>query len=209
MGLKEWLIPREHRFFDIFDRQADNMVEEAEMLLTLVRVMTDVKGRVEAMHDVEHKGDGIVHEMYTLLNSTFITPFDREDIAQLTSALDDVTDFTYATGNRLYLYKIDRAPPALVEGCTLVRDQARMLRDAVKALRHIEARATIQKLLVEINQIENRADALTNNEISKLFELDDWKLVIKLKEIYQFVEIATDKAEDAANVIGDVLVKNA
>ena len=210
MGLKELLIPKEKRFFDLLDNQAAHMVKGAELLVEGLERWENPADLRKRLKDVEHEGDGLTHDLFEQINTTFITPMDREDIAALASSLDDVLDFTYATANHMVLYDLREVPPPLLETARLLRDQTKHLAAAVGALRNLKDRATIQRHLIEVNKLENAADEVTNAAIAGLFRTaeKDVLYIIKMKDIYNYIETATDKGEDCANVIGDIVVKH-
>src|SRR3954447_12362518 len=128
------LIPKSQKFFDMFAEMCGNIVEGAKLLETTLRENKDVEARVQQLHDFEHKGDDMTHAILTKLNSTFITPFDREDIHRLASSLDDVLDFVYAAGERLVIYKITHPPKAAAELAALIVRQCETLSKAVALL---------------------------------------------------------------------------
>lgn len=211
MGLKELLLPQERRFFDLLENQATHMVKGAEALVEGLEQWKTGENLRKRLKDIEHEGDSLTHEVYEQLNQTFITPIDREDIARLTSALDDVLDFTYATVNHMVLYDIRDIPPPLLQSAKILREQTQHLAWGVGALRNMKDQATLRKHLVEVNRLENEADEVTNNAIADLFRADsgrDVLYVMKMKDIYNYIETATDKGEDCADVIGDIMVKN-
>lgn len=217
MKLKDWLVPREERFFDLLEEQSKIVVEGAEALVAMlqdydqaVRAGPDgVRAHKRKVKEIEHRGDIKTHEVYTALNATFITPLDREDIASLTASLDDILDFTYATANHLHLYDIKKAPKELHEVALLLRDQTEHLSAALGQLSNPAKREELKAKLVEIHSLENQADDLTNRAKAELFASEDVKYIIKMKDILEYLETATDKCEDAADVIRDVLVKHA
>jgi predicted phosphate transport protein (TIGR00153 family) len=201
------LIPRETKFIDAFADITNNLTDGAKLLREILTNMQDVDSRVQKLKDIEHKGDEMTHNVLTRLNQTFITPFDREDIYRLASSLDDVLDFVYAAGERLVMYKIRGIYPAASELAGVVVRQSEQLCEAVSALnKHDRA----LQICVEINRLENEADRIANTAVAHLFdtERDPIKL-IKQKELYEVLETASDKAEDAANVIESVVVKSA
>jgi predicted phosphate transport protein (TIGR00153 family) len=224
--LKDWLVPREERFFDILVEQAAIVEEGAVALVAMLEgyeaavhagtgealgpgpTPSTVRDHKRAVKEIEHRGDLKTHEMYTALNATFITPLDREDLANLTSALDDILDFTYATANHLHLYDVRRVPKELVEVGLMLRDQTRHVKEVLAWLPDPARRDDIRVKLVEIHSLENRADDLTNRAKAELFEQDDVKHIIKMKDILEYLERATDCAEDAADVVRDILVKH-
>lgn len=215
MKLKDWLVPREERFFDILSEQAALVLEGAEAFVHMLETYEKAYGQREGVRDlkrvvkeIEHRGDLKTHELYTALSATFITPLDREDIASLGGALDDILDFTWATANHLHLYDVKSPPKELLEVAFLLRDQSRHLRDALQMLPTPSKRDELRAKLVEIHSLENQADDITNRAKAALFQQDDVKHIIKMKDILDYLETATDKCEDAADVIRDILVKH-
>ena len=163
---------------------------------------------MQQLKDIEHRGDDMTHNILTKLNQTFITPFDREDIYRLASSLDDVLDFIYAAGVRLIMYKITSVPPAASLLAGIVVKQADQLTDALARLG--KKHDNVLENCVEINRLENEADGVARAAIAVLFEKEkDPISLIKLKELYEVLETATDKAEDAANVLEGVVLKSA
>lgn len=215
MKLKDWLVPREEKFFDILEEQSAIVVEGAEALVHMLegyekaaREPEGVRTLKRKVKEIEHRGDLKTHELFTALNATFITPLDREDIANLASALDDILDFTYATANHLHLYDVKRPEKELLEVAIILRDQTQYLRDALVHLRDPGKRDELRAKLVEIHSLENQADDVTNRAKAALFQQDDVKHIIKMKDVFEFAETATDKCEDAADVLRDILVKH-
>ncbi|HUR68308.1 MAG TPA: DUF47 family protein [Candidatus Thermoplasmatota archaeon] len=210
MKLKDWLVPREERFFEILHEQSAIVVEGADALVAMLEGYDPAARREHKrrIKEIEHKGDLKSHEIYTALNATFITPLDREDLARLTSALDDVLDCTYTVANHLHLYDVRSVPKELVHVSHLLRDQARHLDEVLVWLPDPSKRQAIAAKLVEIHALENQADELTDRAKADLFHQEDVKLILQMKDILEFLERATDKAEDAADVVRDVLVKH-
>jgi hypothetical protein len=215
MKLKDWLVPHEEKFFDILEEQSALVLEGAEAFVSMLekyeaayKQRDGVRDLKRVVKEIEHRGDLKTHELYTALNATFITPLDREDIASLAGALDDILDFTWATANHLHLYDVKSPPKELLEVAMLLRDQTHHLRDALKWLPDPSKREQLRAKLVEIHSIENQADEITNRAKAALFQQDDVKHIIKMKDIFEYIETATDKCEDAADVIRDILVKH-
>lgn len=216
MKLKDWLVPREEKFFEYLQEQAQIVVEGAEAFQALVdgfdaavKVPDGVRTLKRKVKEIEHRGDLKTHELYQALNATFITPLDREDIAALAGSLDDILDFTWATANHLHLYDVRRIPKEFVEIAVILREQTIHLRDVLHHLPDPAKRDEIRAKLVEIHSLENQADELTNRAKAELFQQDDLKHIIKMKDILEYIETATDKCEDAADVVRDILVKHA
>jgi hypothetical protein len=208
MKLKDWLVPTEGRFFDLLENESRNVIRGAEALLAMLEKGHDFRAGAEAVKAIEHEGDGIVHGIFEQLNATFITPIDREDIAKLASTLDDVLDFTYSTANRISLYEIQTIPPSLVDLARTLREQVHHLDAALRELRHPSRREEVYKHLIEIHRLENHADEVLHRSLHDFFLMEDVKQLLKLKEVHEFLETATDKAEDAADVLRDTLVKS-
>ena len=201
------LVPKTQKFFDMFAEMCGNIVEGAKLLETILRENKDLEARVQQLHDIEHKGDDMTHAIITKLNQTLITPFDREDIHRLASSLDDVLDFIYGAGERLVVYKIARPPKAAAELAGLIVKQGDALNKGVSLL---EKSGDVMPHCVEVNRLENLADKVAREAIAKLFDEEkDPIQLIKLKELFEVLETATDKAEDAANVLETVSMKSA
>jgi predicted phosphate transport protein (TIGR00153 family) len=201
------IIPRETKFFDLFEEIATNVTEGARLLRVVLQNFDDVELQVEKLKAIEHRGDDMTHAIITKLNQTFITPFDREDIHRLASSLDDVLDFVNAAGQRLVLYKIRSAPESAAQLAGLIVRQTEELTRAVSLL---EKNKHVLEHCVEINRLEDEADRVCRMAIAHLFDHEkDPIALIKMKELYEVLEMATDKAEDAANVLEAVVLKSA
>lgn len=201
------LIPRDVKFFHMFAEMARNLGDGARLLKQTLDTFQDVDKRVQELKAIEHRGDEMTHNILTKLNQTFITPFDREDIYRLASSLDDVLDFIYAAGVRLIMYKIKAAPEAASRLADIIVRQCDQLLPAVAGL---EKHDSVLDYCVEINRLENEADQVARSAIGALFDQEtDPISLIKLKELYEVLETATDKAEDAANVLEGVVLKSA
>jgi predicted phosphate transport protein (TIGR00153 family) len=200
-------IPRETKFFDLFADMANNLTNGARQLRDLFQDYKDVSAAVQKIKGIEHKGDDMAHAVFVKLNSSFITPFDREDIHTLASSLDDVLDYINAAADRLITYKIKEPPDAAVELATIILRQAEELSKAVALLEKGDA---LIEYCVEVNRLENAADGISRAAIGRLFETEtDPIQLIKHKELLEVLEMATDKAEDAANVLETVVLKSA
>lgn len=201
------IIPRETKFFDLFADVAANVTEGARLLTQVLEEGSNIEIRIDKLKELEHKGDDLTHAIMTKLNQTFITPFDREDIHRLASAMDDVLDFLNAAGQRLVLYKIRNIPSAAAE---LARVAVRQTEELNKALGLLEKTKGVLEHCVEVNRLEDEADRVCREAIGRLFEQEkDAIQLIKIKELFEVLELATDKAEDAANVLEAVVLKSA
>ncbi|MFC1992951.1 DUF47 domain-containing protein [Chloroflexota bacterium] len=204
------LIPREDSFFNLFEESARNMVKTAQNLKQLIDSWEYVDGKVAEITELEHRGDTITHQIMERLNRTFVTPFDREDIALLAKSLDDVTDFIHSSAGAMLIYKVNRPDQRAKELADIIVQAAVEVEAAVSGLRR---RAQFKKILeqcVEINRLENMADRVYRSALSELFEdTSDMAHIIKWREIYGHMESATDRCEDVANVLEGVALKHA
>ncbi len=201
------LIPRETKFFDMFAQVSSNLTEGARLLQDILQHPANMAERVQKLQEIEHRGDDMTHAIIIKLNQTFITPFDREDIHRLASSLDDVLDFVNSAAVRLTMYKITDPPPAAAELAGLIVQQSESLAQGVSVL---QKNRLVLDHCVEVNRLENEADRVSRKAIAGLFEHEtDPVQLIKIKELYEVLENATDKAEDAANVLEAVALKSA
>ncbi|HEX6501747.1 MAG TPA: DUF47 family protein [Terriglobales bacterium] len=200
-------IPRETKFFELFANLSRNLTDGAKLLRAILEDPTDLKRRVEQVQAFEHEGDQATHAIITKLNQTFITPFDREDIHRLASSLDDVLDFVNAAAIRLVMYKITQPPPTAAELATFIVLQSEELAKGVSLL---EKNGSVMQHCEEVNRLEDVADHVSRKAIAALFEEEKNPIqLIKIKELYEVLEYATDKAEDAANVLEAIVLKSA
>jgi uncharacterized protein len=205
-------LPKDRIFYSLFEDSSQRVTLMATTLKQLVNE-TDPAKRASIMthiEDLEHKNDEATHRIFTELSRNFITPFDREDIHYLASALDDVADYIYSAGKKIIFYHIDTNDYGLRKFADLIEQSAEQVQHAVLELRNMKNLRLITEAIVKINSIENQADDLFDTNIERLFtEVQDAKEVIKMREIYQVMEDATDKCEDAGNVIESIIVKYA
>ncbi len=203
------LIPRETKFFDMFNEIAGNLVEGAQVLSDLLHNYDyqRLPEAVQKIKEIEHRGDDMTHRVFIKLNQTFITPFDREDIHLLASSLDDVLDFVFSASDRLVTYKITQPSPSAKVLAGIILKQAEELKKAVSLL---NKNHHLLEHCVEVNRLENEADQVSREAIGRLFDGGyDPITLIKLKELLEILEEASDKAEDVANVLESVVLKNA
>jgi hypothetical protein len=200
------LIPRDEQFFDLFERQAVHIVESARRLHELIFDFSDAPAKSAAIRELEHAGDALTHELIRKINTTFVTPFDREDVYALASRLDDVLDLIEAAADRLVLYRI-KAPTSGARALgEVIVNAAVATQAAVQCLRPHSA--GYHAHCVETNRLENEADRLLKELIAGLFaDVTDPIEVIKWKEIYETLEEVTDRCEDVVNVIEGIMLK--
>jgi predicted phosphate transport protein (TIGR00153 family) len=203
-------IPQEQKFFGLFEESAQNMVKAAQALQNMVATCRHVPENVAEITDLEHQGDLITHQIIAQLHRTFVTPFDREDIARLAQSLDDVTDFIHAAADSMLIYKIDCPTPRAIELADIIVQAAVEVEKVMPQLRHRSKLLQILPHCVEINRLENAADRVFRAAMGELFDDDiDIASVIKWREIYEYMESATDRCEDVANVLEGVALKHA
>jgi len=204
-------IPREEKFFDFFEQSAQNMVKAAQGLKKMVDTWEHVEGMVGEITELEHQGDTITHQIMAQLHRTFVTPFDREDIALLAHVLDDVVDFIHAAADAMLLYKIDHPSQRAKELADIIVQGATEVERAMPRLRrHGAELKQVLEHCVEINRLENMADRVFRSAMAELFDdSTDIAHIIKWREIYEYMESATDRCEDVANVLEGVALKHA
>jgi len=202
------LIPKEVRFFDYFEQQSQQIIKAGTLLSELVHNFADARAKAFAIKEVEHAGDQITHEMFRHLNTTFITPIDREDIHDLATRLDDVLDFIEAVAERLVVYRIKEPTSACRALAELIVAQIAAMDGCIRCLRTMDP--GFHEHAVEVNRLENRADSLLRETLAAMFEEQPDPIeVIKWKEIYETLEAVTDRCEDVANVIEGIILKMA
>ena len=202
------LLPREEKFFDLFEQQAGHIVSASRVLEEMTLEYANAKAKAERVKDLEHAGDTLTHEIVRRLNTTFVTPIDREDIYALGCRLDDVLDLIDAVADRLVLYKIDTPTEGSVAMAKIIVKTAEETDRAVRCLRTLSP--FYHKHAVEVNRLENEADRLLGDQLALLFEgTKDAIEVIKWKELYETMESITDRCEDVVNVIEGIVLKMA
>jgi predicted phosphate transport protein (TIGR00153 family) len=204
------LLPHDEKFYTFFEESAQNLVNAAKLLQELRScAFADHPKLVEKINELEHQGDSVTHKIYAELNSTFVTPFDREDIHLLASALDDVMDYIDGCASRFMLYKVPRCPADMITLMEILYNSVIEIQKGISLLRDFRKADELQKVLRKVNEYENQADSVFEHAVADLFENEkDAIQIIKLKEIYVVLETATDACEDAANVMESLLIKH-
>lgn len=215
MGLNNFfqiLVPKDKKFYPSFKQASSNLVEVSEVLIQLMKSdnWDDKMKHISKIKELEKKGDDITHQMFDMLNSSFITPFDREDIQALVSSIDDVIDYINGSAQRYLLYKPKDNPPEFVKLAELINEGAKTLQIAIEHIDELKHPDKIKNACIHVNEIENLADDVYHLAISQLFEHETNTIeLIKKKEIFQVLEKATDKLEDASDVIKSIMIKQA
>jgi predicted phosphate transport protein (TIGR00153 family) len=206
------ILPKDQKFFDLFEKMTATIVEAANYLETIIEDLEDLEVRLVRLKELEHEGDVITHDAVNRLNKTFLTPLDREDLYALTSQLDEVLDWIEEAGQDLGVYKISvpRADARRMAG-VIVRASVELDAAVQKLRNHKKNNEAIRRHLVEINRLENQGDTIYRQAVSAIFEEDGLSpiQVMKWKEIYDGLENAIDACEKTAHVIDSILLKHA
>jgi len=205
-------MPKDRIFYSLFEQVAETVAKMGQVMKQVV-TEPDYDKRaalISQIEDLEHVNDDLTHKIFTELGRNFITPFDREDIHYLASALDDICDYIFASAKKINFYKVNPNDQGIQKMADLIEQGCEQIKNAVLELRNMRNMRQITDALVKVNSIENQADDIFDMSIERLFETEpDAKEVIKKREIYQVMEIVTDKCEDAGNVIESIIIKYA
>jgi len=203
-------IPKEEKFFELFEASALNILKAGQALQEMTHSWDMVESRTAEITEMEHRGDNITHQIMAQVNRSFVTPFDREDIALLANGMDDIVDFIHAAADAMLIYKIENPTQRAKELTDIIVRGAEEVEKAVSKLRRRADLKKIYERCVEINRLENMADRVFRSAMAELFEeKQDFASVIKWREIYEHLESATDRCEDVANVLEGVALKHA
>jgi hypothetical protein len=208
MGIKEALVPKDTIFFDLFERQAGLVKEAASQLVALTEDFTNVKEKRQEIEKLEHRGDQVTHDIYEQLNRTFITPLEPEEISSLASALDEVLDYIDGSAEKMFYYTIESTDSPMIELAKLIFLSTGEIESAVKNIRSIRDPHYIEERCIEVNRLENLADDVLAQALTDLFRTTDAITIIKLKDIYEHLEMATDNCEDVANTLSDIAIRH-
>jgi uncharacterized protein len=207
------LIPQDARFFDLFNRSAENVLEGARLLDDLLQNYVDIERKARHLKDIEHTGDEITHEVFGALNRTFVTPIDRDDISSLASSLDDVIDWIEEVGRRIHLYHVDEPTPIARQFSRVILEQSEQIARAVPLLENRRDANPLQRAIEEIHRLENEADDLLAQAIAHLYdgvtEVPQLIKEMRWNDLYQLLEDTTDKCEHVAVVLSNIALKNA
>jgi predicted phosphate transport protein (TIGR00153 family) len=203
-------MPKEQKFFDLFEASGKNIIKGAQSLKDMIDTWQFIDSHVAEITELEHEGDSITHQIISLLHRTFVTPFDREDIALLAHTMDDIMDFIHAAADSMFIYKISAPTKRAKELADIIVQASVEVEKAVRGLRHKSEFKNILEVCVEINRLENAADRVYRAAIGELFDdTTDIAKIIKWRDIYEHMETSTDRCEDVADVLEGVALKNA
>ncbi|MHB0939558.1 MAG: DUF47 domain-containing protein [Armatimonadota bacterium] len=203
------LLPRDEKFFELFEKAAGVVLAGAETLHTMLCDFDNADTYRKQIGDLEHEGDAVIHAVMDKLNRTFVTPFDQEDIRAIASRLDDIIDYTQAAAERLVLYQVKEPYPDSVELAGVLVKTVRQVQLVVGMLRDLGQRRAILEACIEINRLENAGDKLYREALGRLFCEGNVIELMRWKEIFEQIEQAIDQCEDLADVIESVVVKHA
>lgn len=203
------LVPQEKRFFDMMEREAENLFSASKVFADMFDTFSGMKEKLAIINKLEHEGDTIVHEIFDELNKTFITPIDREDIATIVTEMDNVLDLIDEVAEETVLFKVEPPNDHLTLFSKKLRDAVGEIHLAVRKTRNLKNQIEIKRHCIRINELEHEMDIATRNAYAQLFESGDAIRIIKLKELYMKIEDAMDNCEDVADVIMDLMIKYA
>ena len=206
MNLKEILLPRDKVFFQLLEEESRNVLMGAQALNDMILNFENLSEKGKHIKEIEHRGDEIVHNIYDRLRTTFITPIDRDEIVKLASLYDDVLDFMNAVAERLKLYEIKTPSEGMKKLAHVVLKSVEEI-DVAFGLIHEITAPDIEARCIEVDRLENEADSLLHESVAALFKTDDAITIMKLKEIYEFLESITDKCEDVVQEIRNIVVE--
>jgi predicted phosphate transport protein (TIGR00153 family) len=202
------IVPKEEKFFDLFEQSAENALKGGRLFLELLKDPVNLESKVGAIKDVEHAGDQITHETMEKLNKTFITPIDREDIHELICSLDDIIDLIETVSEKIMIFKVKKYDPQFISLAEILVKSMEAILLAITCLKRMKKPDAIMKSCIEANKLENDGDQVYRQLLSALFDnLKDPIEIIKQKEIFEDLENAIDKCEDVANVLEGIVLK--
>ena len=206
-------LPTDERFFGYFRDAATNVLEAARLLVDLIDHYEDVERKTRRLRDYEHRGDEITHQIFNALNSTFVTPFDRDDIRNLASEFDDFLDYIEEIGQRLHLYRIEQTTEKARLLARIIGEQAVLLAEAIPMLEEAKQHDKLLRITVDIHRLENEGDEVLSQALAGIYDdATDIPSLIKAmrwNELYQQLEDTTDRAEDVANTLEGIVLKHA
>jgi predicted phosphate transport protein (TIGR00153 family) len=203
------LMPREGKFFDLFNAHAERIVEGAQELASMIGTFKDLDAHAQRIDAAERAADKITHECISLLHKTFITPFDREQIHQLITAMDDILDLIQDVAESVALYDLRSVTPEAAQLAEICQQCCDRVKATVALLTNVKSSAAILKCCDEIDRLESDADRVMRSAMSKLFrEENDLKQVMKLRVVYDLLESITDRCEDVANIVEGIVLEN-
>jgi len=207
-GWLAWVRSNDKFIIDALQHQADNLLQAAEMLVELITNYSDVDTKRSKIKDFEHRGDVIAHRLFNIIDETFVTPFDREDISRIASSIDEILDYTDGTADRLVLFKIQKPTTHMLELANLLLSASQEVHFLMTRLRRLKNTQELIEHCNNISKYEHQADSIYMSAIAELFQAEPNPIeIIKLKEVYETLEGAQDRCADVADVIEDITLK--
>lgn len=207
-GFLSWVRSNDEEIINVLEEQATNLVEATSALVEFMsNYKSDGQSISKVIKDLEHRGDQITHKLYTILDKTFVTPLDPEDISRLTSAIDEVLDATEGVTNRFVLFKVQEPTPYMLELAKVLLSASKEVKLLVSRIRNINSANDLIDHSKAIVNYEHQADTIYRTVIAELFETNNPIEIIKLKEIYETLEGALDRCADVADVVEDIALK--
>lgn len=209
MGITDRIFPNRAAFYDLIEKLALTVKQGADELVVLAGDLGNLNTAAHTIKDIEHEADTIAHTIYEQLNVAIITPLPPSEISRLTSALDDILDYIDGSTRKMQYYGMTESDPYIQELAKIIQVSVKELVEAVMHLRVMKDPHYVEKRCIEVNRLENIADEVLAHALTDLFKRQDCITIVKLKDIYDWLEIATDKCEDAANILSDIAIRHA
>ena len=204
------LIPREEKFFDLFEELVNKIEEGGELFLDMVEHYEYSEPKIVKLKELEHEADVITHKTYEKMHKTFLTPIDREDIYALVNKMDSILDMIEASAARMYLYKVKVPAKEIIEQAKILNKSIKKVKHIIHSMRNMENAKMIIDSCVEINTLENEGDIVMRMTMTRLFEQEKDPIeLIKWKEIFERIEEAIDVCEDVSNIVEGIVLKHA
>jgi predicted phosphate transport protein (TIGR00153 family) len=206
-GWLSWIRSNDKAIIDVLGEQAENLLKATSMLVELMTKYDSVPDYLSKITDMEHEGDEIAHKLFNIIDQTFVTPIDREDISKLTSSMDQILDYTQGAADRLVLFKIKKPTLYMIELAKVLLSASQEVYQAILQIRNLKRTTDLVEHCHNISRYEHQGDTVYRNAMAELFETNNPIEIIKLKEIYETLEGALDRCADAADVIEDITLK--
>jgi len=202
-----WIRSNDKAIIDVLVEQAENLVKATFMLVELMTRYENITEYLSKITDMEHEGDEFAHKLFSIIDQTFVTPIDREDISKLTSSLDEILDYTHGAADRFVLFKIKKPTMYMLELAKVLLSASQEVYEAILQIRNLKRTKGLVEHCHRISKYEHQGDTVYRNAIAELFDTNNPIEIIKFKEIYETLEGALDRCADAADVIEDISLK--
>jgi uncharacterized protein len=206
-GWLSWIRSNDKAMIDVLVEQAENLVKATSKLVELMTKYENITEYLSRISDMEHEGDEFVHKLFSIIDQSFVTPLDREDISKLTSSLDEILDYTHGAADRLVLFKIEKPTLYMLELSKVLLSASQEVHQAILQIRNLKRTTDLIEHCHRISRYEHQGDKLYRNAVAELFDTNNPIEIIKFKEIYETLEGALDRCADVADVIEDISLK--